>query len=64
LHEGADPGIKWYMNAVSPKRNYAIDWLRVFAMFTVFLFHCARFFERILSIVNFIVRINFAIYPT
>ena len=34
------------MNAVSPQRNYAIDWLRVFAMFTVFLFHCARFFDR------------------
>jgi surface polysaccharide O-acyltransferase-like enzyme len=34
------------MNAVSPERNYAIDWLRVFAMFTVFLFHCARFFDR------------------
>ena len=34
------------MNAVSPKRDYAIDWLRVFAMFTVFLFHCARFFDR------------------
>jgi len=34
------------MNAVSPERNYAIDWLRIFAMFTVFLFHCARFFDR------------------
>ncbi len=34
------------MNAGSPERNYAIDWLRVFAMFTVFLFHCARFFDR------------------
>jgi len=34
------------MNSVAPKRNYAIDWLRVFAMFTVFLFHCARFFDR------------------
>ena len=34
------------MNFVSSKRNYAIDWLRVFAMFTVFLFHCARFFDR------------------
>jgi peptidoglycan/LPS O-acetylase OafA/YrhL len=34
------------MNFVSPKRNYAIDWLRVYAMFTVFLFHCARFFDR------------------
>jgi hypothetical protein len=34
------------MNAISSERNYAIDWLRVFAMFTVFLFHCARFFDR------------------
>lgn len=33
------------MNAISPKRNYAIDSLRVFAMFMVFLFHCARFFD-------------------
>jgi hypothetical protein len=46
LNEKADPGYKYYMNAVSPERNYAIDWLRVFAMFMVFLFHCARFFDK------------------
>ena len=34
------------MNAAAVKRNYALDWLRVFAMFTVFLFHCARFFDK------------------
>ena len=39
LRQGADHGNKWSMDAVSPKRNYAIDWMRVDAMFTVFLFH-------------------------
>jgi glucans biosynthesis protein C len=26
-------------------RRYDIDWLRVFAMSLIFLFHCARFFD-------------------
>ncbi len=29
----------------SPERRYDIDWLRVLAMFSVFLFHCARYFD-------------------
>jgi len=28
-----------------PERRYDIDWLRVLAMLSVFLFHCARFFD-------------------
>jgi glucans biosynthesis protein C len=28
-----------------PERRYDIDWLRVLAIVTVFLFHCARFFN-------------------
>ena len=28
-----------------PERRYEIDWLRVLGMFTVFCFHCARFFD-------------------
>lgn len=27
------------------ERRYDIDWLRVLAMLTIFLFHCARFFN-------------------
>ena len=27
------------------ERRYDIDWLRVLAMFSVFLFHCARYFD-------------------
>lgn len=30
---------------VNNNRRYDIDWLRVFATFTIFLFHCARFFD-------------------
>jgi len=30
---------------VNNDRRYDIDWLRVLAMFTIFLFHCARFFD-------------------
>jgi len=33
------------MNARIPQRDLAIDWLRVFAMLMVFLFHCGRFFD-------------------
>jgi hypothetical protein len=33
------------MNSEKPKRDFAIDWLRVFAMGMVFLFHCARYFD-------------------
>jgi len=33
------------MSAKSQERFYAIDWLRVFAMFMVFIYHCARFFD-------------------
>ena len=29
-----------------PQRRYDIDWLRVLVMLAVFLFHCARFFDR------------------
>ena len=28
-----------------PTRRYDVDWLRVLGMATVFLFHCARFFD-------------------
>jgi len=28
-----------------PQRRYDIDWLRVLAMLTIFLYHCARFFN-------------------
>lgn len=28
-----------------PERRYDIDWLRVLAMLSIFLFHCARFFN-------------------
>jgi peptidoglycan/LPS O-acetylase OafA/YrhL len=34
------------MKSIKPQRDYAIDWLRVFAMGMVFLFHCARYFDR------------------
>lgn len=34
------------MSSSSPKRDFAIDWLRVFAMGMVFLFHCARYFDQ------------------
>ena len=34
------------MSAESQERIYAIDWLRVFAMFMVFIYHCARFFDK------------------
>jgi len=27
------------------ERRYDIDWLRIFAVFMVFIFHCARFFD-------------------
>jgi hypothetical protein len=33
------------MNPAKPKRDFAVDWLRVFAMAVVFLFHCARYFD-------------------
>jgi len=37
------------MQSVAMKQNlnrcYYIDWLRVFAMFIVFIFHCGRFFD-------------------
>ncbi|MBW2409783.1 MAG: acyltransferase family protein [Deltaproteobacteria bacterium] len=33
------------MKFEKPERDLAIDWLRVFAMAVVFLFHCARFFD-------------------
>jgi peptidoglycan/LPS O-acetylase OafA/YrhL len=33
------------MTTVNSERDYAIDWLRVCAMLTVFLFHCGRFFD-------------------
>jgi surface polysaccharide O-acyltransferase-like enzyme len=33
------------MSLSAPQRDYAIDWLRVCAMLTVFLFHCGRFFD-------------------
>lgn len=29
----------------TPERRYDIDWLRVLAMFMIFFFHCARFFD-------------------
>ena len=35
------------MNSVAPKRNYAIDWLRVFAMFTVYFIVRAFLTDRI-----------------
>ena len=33
------------MTIAKPERDFAIDWLRVFAMLMVFLFHCGRFFD-------------------
>jgi len=33
------------MQQSPPNRRYELDWLRVFAMFVIFLFHCARFFD-------------------
>jgi hypothetical protein len=36
-----------YMDIVPPKRHYAIDWLQLFEMFRVYLFHCARLFDRV-----------------
>jgi hypothetical protein len=33
------------MKFEKPERDFAIDWLRVFAMGVVFVFHCARFFD-------------------
>jgi peptidoglycan/LPS O-acetylase OafA/YrhL len=33
------------MKTAKQKRDFAIDWLRVFAMGMVFLFHCARYFD-------------------
>jgi surface polysaccharide O-acyltransferase-like enzyme len=33
------------MSFSARQRDYAIDWLRVCAMLTVFLFHCGRFFD-------------------
>jgi hypothetical protein len=33
------------MKPEKPKRDFAIDWPRVFAMGVVFLFHCARYFD-------------------
>ena len=33
------------MSFSTPHRDFAIDWLRVFAMSMVFLFHCGRFFD-------------------
>jgi fucose 4-O-acetylase-like acetyltransferase len=32
-------------NPEKPKRDFAIDWLRVFSMGMIFLFHCARYFD-------------------
>lgn len=32
-------------NLIKPERRYELDWLRVLAMLTVFLFHNARFFD-------------------
>jgi hypothetical protein len=34
------------MNSIKLQRDFGIDWLRVFAMGMVFLFHCARYFDR------------------
>jgi fucose 4-O-acetylase-like acetyltransferase len=34
-----------YMPKNKPERQNDIDWLRVLAMLTIFLFHCARFFD-------------------
>ncbi len=31
---------------VNNDRRYDIDWLRILATFTIFLFHCARFFDK------------------
>ena len=33
------------MSFNAPQRDFAIDWLRVFAMLMVFLFHSGRFFD-------------------
>ncbi len=33
------------MHTPKPNRDFAIDWLRIFAMLMVFLFHCGRFFD-------------------
>lgn len=35
------------MKTITVERQYYIDWLRVLAMFTIFLFHCARYFDTI-----------------
>jgi glucan biosynthesis protein C len=34
-----------YVTTSRPERRYDIDWIRVFAMLSVFLFHCSRFFD-------------------
>jgi len=33
------------MESIIPERRYDIDWLRIIAVFLVFIFHCSRFFD-------------------
>ena len=33
------------MNTVTPNRRYELDWLRVLAIMTVFIYHSSRFFN-------------------
>jgi len=32
-------------STIKYERRYDIDWLRIIAVFLVFIFHCARFFD-------------------
>ncbi|MHA2392787.1 MAG: acyltransferase family protein [Promethearchaeota archaeon] len=38
MNEGKESSVKY-------ERRYDIDWLRIIAVFMVFIFHCARFFD-------------------
>jgi peptidoglycan/LPS O-acetylase OafA/YrhL len=44
LHTEDTSGVSHEGDAAMRERRYDIDWLRVIAMLTVFVFHCTRFF--------------------
>jgi len=33
------------MKSINVERRYDIDWLRIIAVFLVFIYHCSRFFD-------------------
>ena len=39
------PGREFQMTASAPKRRYEFDWIRLFAIFIVFVYHSSRFFN-------------------